>query len=200
MGGPNKDGFVQYRLPDPPKPPPGLSGDNLASWEQAANSQYAKRMQQYFDNAQSMNKVMKEGATFKVNGQDVHLGVSCIGDGEWVNPVTGAVQKFDNGVIHAIVPADAPPNVQSVLGPPGTKIPIPGDSDAFTFVSNARRTADGGIRPLSAFPPDQAAAIAAQEAAAQQAMQRGGIRGVVHEGDKPNRHPPTPQQAPAKHH
>jgi hypothetical protein len=198
MGGPNRDGFVQYRLPDPPKAPPGLSGDNLASWEEAANSQYAKKTQQYFDNAQSMNKVMKEGATFKVNGQDVHLGVSAMGSGEWVNPVTGVAQKFEDGVIHAIVPADAPPNVQAVLGPPGTRIPIPGDSDAFTFVSNARRLPGGGIRPLSNFPPEQAAAIAAQEAAAQQAMQRGGVRGVVHEGDTPNWNPPTPQKAAVK--
>jgi hypothetical protein len=198
MGGPNKDGFVQYRLPDPPKPPPGLSGDNLASWERAANSQYAKRMSQYFDNAQSMNKVMKEGATFNLNGQDVHLGVSCVGEGEWTNPVTGAVQKFDDGVIHAIVPADAPPNVQAALGPPGTRVPIPGDSDGFCFVSNARRTADGAIRPLSAFPPDEAAAIAAQEAAAQQAMIRGGIPGYVHEGQTPTWVPTTPEKAAVK--
>ncbi|HXA29113.1 MAG TPA: hypothetical protein VN193_10260 [Candidatus Angelobacter sp.] len=198
LGGPNKDGFVQYRLPDPPQAPPGLSGENLASWEQAANAQYAKRMSQYFDNAQSMNKVMKEGATFNVNGQDAHLGVSCIGDGQWVNPVTGAVQKFDNGVIHAIVPADAPPNVQAALGPPGTRVPIPGDSDGFCFVSNARRTADGGIRPISSFPAEEAAAITAQEAAAQQAMIRGGIPGYVHEGQTPTWIPPTPQKAAVK--
>jgi hypothetical protein len=198
MGGPGKDGFVQYRLPDPPTAPAGLSGENLASWEQAATSQYSKRLQQYFDNAQSMNKVMKDGATFKINGQDVHLGVGVAGDGEWTNPISGAVQKFDDGVVHAVVPGDAPGWVQDVLGPPGTRVPVPGDSDAFTFVSNARRTADGGIRPLSSFPPEQAAAIRAQEAAAQQAMQRGGVPGVVHEGDTPNWNPPTPAKAAVK--
>ena len=198
MGGPGRDGFVQYRLPDPPQPPPGLSGENLASWEQAANSQYAKRMSQYFDNQQSMNNVFKNGATFKINGQDVHLGVSAAGEGSWTNPITGGTQKFADGVITAVVPEDAPPWVQQTLGPPGTKVPVPGDSDAFTFVSNARRAADGSIRPLSSFPPDQAAAIQAQEAAAQQAMQKGGIPGVVHEGDTPNWTPPTPAKAAVK--
>jgi hypothetical protein len=198
MGGPGKDGFTMYKLPDPPTPPPGLSGENLASWTEAANAQYAKRFQQFFDNQDSMNKAMLKGTEFNINGQKLTMQVSTATGGTWTNPLTGATQAFDEGVVCAVVPKDAPAWAQEMLGPPGTKVPVPGDGDGFTFLSNLRRAPDGSIRSLSSFPAEQAARIQAQEEAAQQALQQGAVPGIVHEGNTPNWQPPTPQKAAVK--
>jgi hypothetical protein len=177
--GENTKGYVLHSEPVRPVKPDGMSD---AAWRQLkpeAEAFYEKRVGQFQKAQGAMLAGARDGMEFKVNNQTLNMKIGWEGGGEYRG------KPFGDGVVYGIVPEDCPEALQKVLGPPGTRVPVGGDNDAFTVISDARKGPDGAYRPDSAFTAEELATIRAAELAVQKDMQKH-IPGVSHEGDTPN--------------
>jgi hypothetical protein len=114
LGGPNDTGLVTYGAPEVPTKPAGMSSAKWAEIEPEANARYAQKLSEFHDQAAAMQKMAIDGVDMNVNGQVQHVRIDWKGGGE----ING--KPFGDGVVYAIT-SD------------GTKIPIAGDVDMFTY-------------------------------------------------------------------
>jgi len=149
LGGPNDSGLVTYGAPEAPVRPPGMSAAKWADIEPEVNARYAQKLQEFHDQAASMQKMATEGVDMNVNGTVQRVKIDWRGGGE----ING--KPFGDGVVYAIT-SD------------GTRIPIAGDVDMFTF--------KGGSSSTEMYPK-----LAQAEP------------GIAHHADTPNWNPDDPK-------
>ncbi|MGI8608058.1 MAG: hypothetical protein ACR2MY_02335 [Candidatus Dormibacteria bacterium] len=114
LGGPNDNGLVTYGAPEVPAKPPGMSSSEWAKIEPDVNARYAQKLSEFHDQAAAMQKMAIDGVDMNINGQVQHVRIDWKGGGE----ING--KPFGDNVVYAIT-AD------------GTKVPIAGDVDMFTY-------------------------------------------------------------------
>lgn len=114
LGNKGDQGLVTYGAPEPPTKPPGMSSSEWSQIEPDVNARYAQKLAEYHDQAAVMQKMAIDGVDMPINGQMEHVRIDWKGGGE-INGKT-----FGDNVVYAIR-AD------------GTKVPIAGDVDMFTY-------------------------------------------------------------------